>query len=72
MQEVLTGKASRVVILGLAVAALAVHAVQAKSTPRPVYGIGDNMSVYSDAAAKAKPVYGIGDNMSVYSSAPQG
>jgi Mrp family chromosome partitioning ATPase len=48
-----------------------------RSQSRPVYGIGDNMSVYSAQAktkhatlAKqlSKPVYGIGDNMSVYSA----
>jgi hypothetical protein len=35
------------------------------STQR-IFGIGDNMSVYSQRTAKTLPVYGIGDNMSLY------
>jgi hypothetical protein len=73
MQDVSVGKASSAVLLAIVIAALALPVAQAK--PRPVYGVGDNMSTYSSAAKakahKAKPrlVYGIGDNMSLVAPA---
>jgi hypothetical protein len=82
MQDVLTRNGLRAVVLALTAAAIVVPMAQAKANVRPlaglerfyvpeqtfpVYGIGDNMSVYNHRAAKSSPVYGIGDNMSFYS-----
>ena len=67
----------------LALTVFVVGASAAQANPRPlaglerfyshptsalrVYGIGDNMSVYSKhSVAKTLPIYGIGDNMSFY------
>ena len=68
----------------LALTVFVVGASAAQANPRPlaglerfyshtstqrIYGIGDNMSVYSNhVVAKTLPIFGVGDNMSFYGS----